>query len=117
MFVWSFDFLGVRIFMLLFLDFVYVVFFFFFFLFGPNTLSLSDPISDALSDPIYDPISWQSGTRKWVQRHPWVGLATLLAPPSNSEAALEFFSDCQNRLYLGSLLEAFPGSGGPLGRS
>lgn len=45
--------------------------FFFFFLFGPNTLSLSDPISDALSDPIYDPISWQSGTRKWVRRHPW----------------------------------------------
>ena len=45
-------FLGVRFFMLLLLDFVYVVFF----LFGPNTLSLSDPI--------YDPISWQSGTMK-----------------------------------------------------
>ena len=89
---WVLDF-----FMLLFLDFVYVVFVFFFPLFGPNTLSLSDPISDALSDPIYDPISWQSGTRKWVRRHPWVGLATLLAPPSNSEAALEFLSDCQNR--------------------
>ena len=71
-------------FMLLFLDFVYVVFGFFS-LFGPNTLSLSDPISDALSVPIYDPISWQSGTRKWVRRHPWVGLATL--------------SDCQNRPY------------------
>ena len=68
---------GVLIFWVL--DFFYVVilgfrvcrFCFFFFLFGPNTLSLSDPISDALSDPIYDPISWQSGTRKWVRRHPW----------------------------------------------
>ena len=61
---WVLDF-----FMLLFLDFVYVVFVFFF-LFGPNTLSLSDPISDALSDPIYDPISWQSGSRKWVRCAP-----------------------------------------------
>ena len=67
---------GVLIFWVL--DFFYVVIlgfrvcrFCFFFLFGPNTLSLSDPISDALSDPIYDPISWQSGTRKWVRRHPW----------------------------------------------
>ena len=69
--LFDFDFLGVRFFYVVILGFR--VCRFCFFLFGPNTLSLSDPISDALSDPIYDPISWQSGTRKWVRRHPWVG--------------------------------------------